>query len=310
MILVLFFLSGFTALLYEVVWERLLHVVFGLSTYAVTVVTAAFMLGLALGYMAGQSRRLSRYHPFVVYGLAEGLIGVFALIFPFVLKIIDMVYVASGGSFALQIVLTLLALALPATLMGLTLPTLARQLAQEGRTGRRVGLLYAINTTGSVLGAFFAGVFFIRTYGVFQTTLIATAINTVICLLALAQPRRPVPPPARPADRPERTEHTSLLPLRLSSFFSVYHRLYGPRAADHLGAHPDLCGVEQHLFLLGCSGRHPGGSRPGGMVVRCVRAVAGQPADKGAGVSAGPGYRSGCDSRFARCLQPAPRCHP
>ena len=215
MILVLFFLSGFTALLYEVVWERLLHVVFGLSTYAVTVVTAAFMLGLALGYLAGQSRRLSRYHPFVVYGLAEGLIGVFALIFPFVLKMIDVVYVASGGSFALQIVLTLLALALPATLMGLTLPTLARQLAQEGRTGRRVGLLYAINTTGSVLGAFFAGVFFIRTYGVFQTTLIATAINAAICLVALTQPRRPVRQPDRPAEPPGQT---SPLPFRLLFF--------------------------------------------------------------------------------------------
>ena len=215
MILVLFFLSGFTALLYEVVWERLLHVVFGLSTYAVTVVTAAFMLGLALGYLAGQSRRLSRYHPFVVYGLAEGLIGVFALIFPFLLKMIDVVYVASGGSFALQIVLTLLALALPATLMGLTLPTLARQLAQEGRTGRRVGLLYAINTTGSVLGAFFAGVFFIRTYGVFQTTLIATAINAAICLVALTQPRRPVRQPDQPAEPPGQT---SQLPLRLLFF--------------------------------------------------------------------------------------------
>ena len=215
MILVLFFLSGFTALLYEVVWERLLHVVFGLSTYAVTVVTAAFMLGLALGYLAGQSRRLSRYHPFVVYGLAEGLIGVFALIFPFVLKMIDVVYVASGGSFALQIVLTLLALSLPATLMGLTLPTLARQLAQEGRTGRRVGLLYAINTTGSVLGAFFAGVFFIRTYGVFQTTLIATAINAAICLIALTQPRRPVKPPDQPAEPPGQT---SPLPFRLLFF--------------------------------------------------------------------------------------------
>jgi len=218
MILVLFFLSGFTALLYEVVWERLLHVVFGLSTYAVTVVTAAFMLGLALGYMAGQSRRLSRYHPFVVYGLAEGLIGVFALIFPFLLKIIDMAYVASGGSFALQIALTLLALSLPATLMGLTLPTLARQVAQEGRTGRRVGLLYAINTTGSVLGAFFAGVFFIRTYGVFQTTLIATAINAAICLVALTQPRRPVKQPDRPAEQPERAGQVSPLPVRLLFF--------------------------------------------------------------------------------------------
>ena len=233
MTLLLFFLSGFTALLYEVVWERLLHIVFGLSTYAVTVVTASFMLGLALGYIAGQSRRLSRYHPFVVYGLAEGLIGVFALVFPFLLNILDVVYVASGGSFALQIILAVLALSLPATLMGLTLPTLARQVAQDkhnepnGLTGRKVGLLYAINTTGSVLGAFFAGVFFIRTYGVFHTTLIATAINAMICLVALTQPRRPVKQSEHSADQsaeqlagqPEHTSQTSSSPLPVRLLF-------------------------------------------------------------------------------------------
>ena len=190
MIYLLFFLSGFTALLYEVVWERLLHLTFGLSTYAVTIVTASFMLGLALGYLAGQHRRLVQYHPLIVYGVAEGAIGVFALLFPFLVQIIDTIYVASGGSFLLKILFSLLTLALPATLMGLTLPTLARYTTTDGPVGKRIGLLYALNTTGAVLGAFFAGVFFIRTYGVFQTTLIATAINAAICLLALTQPRR------------------------------------------------------------------------------------------------------------------------
>lgn len=190
MIFLLFFLSGFTALLYEVVWQRLLHLTFGLSTYAVTVVTAAFMLGLALGYFLGQNRRLIRYHPLVVYGVAEGAIGVFALLFPFLVKLIDALYVAAGGSFLLNVFLSLIALSIPSTLMGLTLPTLARFVARDGLAGRRIGLLYALNTTGSVLGAFFAGVFFIRTYGVFTTTLIATAINAAICLVALTQPRR------------------------------------------------------------------------------------------------------------------------
>ena len=190
MVFLLFFLSGFTALLYEVVWQRLLHLTFGLSTYAVTTVTASFMLGLALGYLLGQSRRLVRYHPLVVYGLAEGLIGVFALLFPLLVRLIDAVYVATGGSFFLDVILSFLALAFPATLMGLTLPTLARYVVQGGPAGRRIGLLYAVNTTGSVLGAFFAGVFFIRTYGVFTTTLIATTINAAICLVALTQPRR------------------------------------------------------------------------------------------------------------------------
>jgi spermidine synthase len=194
-IYLLFFLSGFTALLYEVVWQRLLHLTFGLSTYAVTTVTASFMLGLALGYVLGQSRRLVQYHPLVVYGIAEGLIGVFALLFPLFVKVIDRLYVAAGGSFVLNIILSLLALTLPATLMGLTLPTLVRHVSREHATGRHIGLLYALNTSGSVLGAFFTGVLFIRTYGVFNTTLIATAINIAICLIALTQPRKNIQRP-------------------------------------------------------------------------------------------------------------------
>jgi spermidine synthase len=198
MVYCLFLLSGFTALVYEVVWQRLLHLTFGLSTYAVTTVTASFMLGLALGYLLGQSRRLTRYHPLVVYGVAEGAIGVFALFFPLLARGIDAVYIAAGGNFILNVLLSLLALAFPATLMGLTLPTLARYVSRDGPMGRRIGLLYALNTTGAVFGAFFAGVFFIRTYGVFGTTLIATAINAAICLIALTQPRKPIPAPITP----------------------------------------------------------------------------------------------------------------
>src|SRR5581483_1499084 len=108
MLYLLFFLSGFTALLYEVVWQRLLHLTFGLSMYAVTTVTASFMLGLALGYLLGQHRRLTRYHPVVVYGVAEGVIGVFALFFPFLMQLIDTVYVAAGGSVFLDVLLSLI----------------------------------------------------------------------------------------------------------------------------------------------------------------------------------------------------------
>src|ERR671924_661963 len=132
MIFPLFFLSGFTALLYEVVWQRLLHLTFGLSTYAVTTVTASFMLGLALGYLFGQDRRLIRYHPLVVYGLAEGLIGVFALLFPLLIRLIDTLYVARGGVFFLPVSLSFVSLVFPAALMGLTLPTLARYVVQGG----------------------------------------------------------------------------------------------------------------------------------------------------------------------------------
>ncbi|MGH7962670.1 MAG: hypothetical protein ACRERD_12730, partial [Candidatus Binatia bacterium] len=73
-VLLLFFISGLTALIYQIVWERLLHLTFGLSVYSVTAVTAAFMLGLALGYFFGKSRFVRSYHPLLIFGLAEGAI--------------------------------------------------------------------------------------------------------------------------------------------------------------------------------------------------------------------------------------------
>lgn len=222
MIYLLFFLSGFTALLYEVVWQRLLHLTFGLSTYAVTTITASFMLGLALGYLLGQSRRLTPSHPLVVYGVAEGLIGVFALLFPLLLKVIDTIYVAAGGSFILNIILSLLALAVPAMLMGLTLPTLARLVSHEGATGRRIGLLYALNTSGSVLGAFFAGVFFIRMYGVFSTTLIATVMNAAICVVALTQPRKKIHETAPAPSSLSSQASSSSLPFLIFPFLAGF----------------------------------------------------------------------------------------
>src|SRR2546427_2232945 len=50
---VLFFLSGFPALLYQVVWQRALFTIYGVNIESVTVVVSAFMLGLGLGSLVG-----------------------------------------------------------------------------------------------------------------------------------------------------------------------------------------------------------------------------------------------------------------
>ena len=76
-IFVLFFLSGMTSLIYEVIWVRKFGLVFGVTTYAVSTVLAAFFAGLALGsFVAGRIIDRTRIHPLVVYGAIEGAIGV------------------------------------------------------------------------------------------------------------------------------------------------------------------------------------------------------------------------------------------
>ena len=84
-LLVLFFFSGACSLVYQVVWVRMLMPVFGVSTFAVSIVLAAFMAGLALGsYWCGRVAD-RRGNGLRLYALLELGIGVFALVFPLLL---------------------------------------------------------------------------------------------------------------------------------------------------------------------------------------------------------------------------------
>src|SRR5512138_1017583 len=77
-VLTLFFISGACGLVYEVVWMRLLTLVFGATTFATSTVLASFFAGLALGsFLFG--RLIDRGHqPLRVYAFLEAGVGVFA----------------------------------------------------------------------------------------------------------------------------------------------------------------------------------------------------------------------------------------
>ena len=87
-----FILSGATGLIYEVLWARMLGLVFGATTLAVSTVLAAFMGGLALGSaFAGKLAQRIR-KPLSTYGLMEIGIAVYALLVPFLFRWIDNLY--------------------------------------------------------------------------------------------------------------------------------------------------------------------------------------------------------------------------
>jgi spermidine synthase len=152
----LFVASGFTALVYEVLWERSLRLAFGVSTYSVAIVTAAFMAGMSTGYRAGGSARLRAFDALRVYAAAEAGIAVYALAFPALLAVVDAAYLASGGSLVVRAALAFALLLPPTVLMGLTLPVVAGRLAGPGGAGRASGSLFAANTAGAVLGVLVA----------------------------------------------------------------------------------------------------------------------------------------------------------
>src|SRR5580765_6239197 len=100
MVLGLFFCSGATALVYEVVWSKFLSQIFGSTIYAQTVVLAAFMGGLALG-----NRLFGRWadrlkQPVLAYGYLEIIIGLYAFFFPSFERLADRIFIAVGSPIA------------------------------------------------------------------------------------------------------------------------------------------------------------------------------------------------------------------
>ncbi|HTH63785.1 MAG TPA: fused MFS/spermidine synthase [Gemmatimonadales bacterium] len=194
----LFFLSGATGLVYELLWVRLLYQSFGSTIQSVTTVVAAYMGGLGLGaYLLGaRGDRHSR--PAALYGRLEILIGLFGVLSPFVLGLAQQAYIAlargltegSGASVALRFGLAGLVLLIPTTLMGGTLPVLTRAFSasDRGRLRPSLGRLYGINTLGAVIGTALAGFVLIEHVGI-RLSLVGTAIiNIAIGLIALRLP--------------------------------------------------------------------------------------------------------------------------
>lgn len=174
-----FFLSGFAALLYQIVWQRVLFRIYGIDITSVTVVVTAFMLGLGVGSLLGG--RLSRR--------GRGLVGLFALcelgIGLFGFFSLDLFgWVASWTLDVPRLMTGLVAFLLvlfPTALMGASLPLLVEFDARRGESvGRSVGLLYFVNTLGAALGAFAAAGLLLGSLGLRATTTGAAALNILL----------------------------------------------------------------------------------------------------------------------------------
>jgi len=198
-ILLCFFASGMSSLVYQVVWVRELVLVFGATTFAVSTVLTSFMGGLALGsyYFGRRSETVTR--PLRLYGLLEIGIGLYGIAVPLIFAALPSVYHSFWRwtelpFFALSFVRFLFAtlvLIVPTALMGATLPVLASFYARDSvRIGLRVGALYALNTFGAVLGAAATGFVLIPAVGMNATTTTAATINIVLGVVALTVSRR------------------------------------------------------------------------------------------------------------------------
>ena len=198
LLLVLFFLSGISGLIYQVLWLRVLSLVFGVTIFAVSTVLASFMAGLAVGsFGAGKVADRLR-NPLAAYGVVEVLIGLTALVTPELILGLQGpykgLYEATGGAPLLvggvRIALAFLILLVPTSLMGATLPIVIKSsLMRSEGLSQNVSLLYAVNTFGAIVGAASAGFFLVGSLGIRSTTNVAAAINLLVGLSALLAAR-------------------------------------------------------------------------------------------------------------------------
>ncbi len=245
--------SGLAALVYQIIWTRLLGFTFGTTSEAIGAVLAVFFAGMALGNLLA-ARWLTRVHrPLRLYALLELGIGVFALLSLPLLQRLDGIHAWLGAehgplaTVAIRLAVAGAILLPPTSAMGATLPVVARGLVGEDRTlGRWSAILYAANTLGAVLGAYVCGFWLIPGLGLTRSVWTAGIINIVVAATVLALVRgregaraperepQPAPPAslAAPAQadelgRPERAAFLAF--FALSGFVAIGYEIVWAR---------------------------------------------------------------------------------
>ena len=190
-----FFISGITALVYEIIWTRQLTLVFGHTVYSVSIVLAAFMAGLGFGsYVWGHKidravGKEGETSPLLVYGRIELLIFATSALLSLIFSEFHIFYAwmhrwlpESPLLFnVLKALLAFLLMFIPATFMGATLPIISKYYVTDNtRLGTQIGYLYSINTLGAAAGCLLTGFIFISNFGVLQTALFASCANLII----------------------------------------------------------------------------------------------------------------------------------
>ncbi len=256
----LFFLSGFPALLYQIVWQRALFAIYGVNIESVTVVVSAFMLGLGLGSLAGgRISRNPRAPLLALFAAAELGIAAYGLIS---LSLFHRVAAFTAGAPAAAAGLLAFALVLaPTVLMGATLPLLVAQLVRiSGNVGRAVGILYFVNTLGSAAACFAAALFTMRYLGESGSLRLAAGLNAAVAagvgLLARSlrgsRFEKADSPAPRALWKPALGFHSAMLLAGLAGFISlcyeiVWYRLY----SFATGSNPKSFAFVLGAFLAG-----------------------------------------------------------
>ncbi len=189
-----FFLSGATALVYEIIWARILQLTFGSTVYAITTVLTAFMAGLAIGsYFIGKLGEHKK-NPLLIYAILEGGIGIYALLTPLLLELTDTIYLLYYHKiwqqqyilFIVRFFHSFIVILVPTIFMGGTLPILSKFLISHFKNFEKtLSLLYSVNTFGATVGTAFIGFYALPNIGMVKSNYFAASVNLIISIISL-----------------------------------------------------------------------------------------------------------------------------
>ena len=182
--------------LYEVIWARQLTLFFGSPVFAVSTVLSALVGGLGLGSFYFRRLADGEKRPLRLYAILGAGLGIFALIFPTLLDILNaicvLIYRGLGAEFYLlswiRFILSFVVLLIPSTLMGVAVFLLSRS-AKERCAGFRADRVFTINMLGASLGCIAAGFCLIQLLGVQSSVYLGVAINLILAGVAFGLDR-------------------------------------------------------------------------------------------------------------------------
>ncbi len=220
LLLLAVFLTGGTALAYEIAWTRGLTLVLGSTATTTAVVLAVFVGALGFGARWGGPRADRTGRPLLFYGLLELVAAGWAVIALFLAGFLLTPYAAVAGAlpgslrFALRVLIAALVVAPGAFALGATLPALVRHWVgvRIGATARGTAWVYGVNTLGAVAGAFLSGFYGIEAFGVVGWLALTAGVAAAVGLVASLVGRR-LAPLARVEAVPTPTTWAERMPL-------------------------------------------------------------------------------------------------
>ncbi len=181
---ILFFCSGCSALIYQLMWQRMLFTQFGVDLESITIIVSVFMFGLGVGGLLGGivadglHGRLLQLYIAIEIGIA-----VFGFLSPNMIDTLGNLTVSHSGW--ITGMWSFVILAFPTILMGATFPILVTHVStMDQNIGKSVGELYFANTLGGAIGACLSGFILLNIIDMIGVIQCAAYLNLIVAIVA------------------------------------------------------------------------------------------------------------------------------